>query len=79
MFEERALLEHVAGSNAQLEDLPVVTHVLTHRDLYLHPVVMHASARKLKVSEADGAGFFAPTEWVELGLPAPVRKLLVKL
>ncbi|QNP48035.1 A/G-specific adenine glycosylase [Diaphorobacter aerolatus] len=80
VFDERALLEHAAGSAAQLVDLPVVTHVLTHRDLYLHPVVAEASARPPRVGEAvEGAGFFAPSAWADLGLPAPVRKLLATL
>ena len=79
VFEERALLEHSTGNHAPLEDLPVVTHMLTHRDLYLHPVVMSASVRKPKINEADGAGYFTPAEWIALGLPAPVRKLLEKL
>ena len=79
VFEDRALLEQRAGSAAHLDDLPALTHVLTHRDLYLHPVVMTGNVRAACVSEADGAGFFAPGEWAALGLPAPVRKMLAGL
>ncbi|MPM50462.1 hypothetical protein SDC9_97202 [bioreactor metagenome] len=78
VFEDRSVLEGAAGTDAQLDDLPAVTHVLTHRDLYLHPVVMTDSQR-LAVRQADGAGFFAPSEWSALGLPAPVRKLLASI
>jgi A/G-specific adenine glycosylase len=47
--------------------------VLTHKDLHLHPVQLAAGARSLG---AQG-GWFAPDEWSALGLPAPVRKLLL--
>ncbi len=48
-------------------------HVLTHRDLHLHPVQMTGSARKSPACEGQwvDAGV-----WPELGLPAPIRTLL---
>lgn len=84
VFEDRELLSQRAAHDAKaaLDDLPVVMHVLTHRDLYLHPVRMQlsaASALRRKGEEGDGAGFYAPAEWPALGLPAPVRKLLATL
>ena len=82
VFEERELLEQVLTDDSQADDLAVVTHVLTHRDLYLHPVVARMTAAQAKRREAEapeGAGFFAPTEWGALGLPAPIRKLLATL
>lgn len=48
-------------------------HVLTHKDLYLHPVGLKASASVFK--EVPGQ-WFSPEQWPVLGLPAPVRKLL---
>ena len=54
-------------------DLPVFTHVLTHKDLHIHPVQIQLPASgKL---QAEGAWFEA-ARWPQLGLPAPVRKLL---
>lgn len=78
VFSDMAALAAWAGSANELQELPVVTHVLTHRDLYLHPVAGKAhAAPPMPVTPADAsAGFFTPTEWEELGLPAPVRKLL---
>ncbi len=48
-------------------------HVLTHKDLHLHPVVC-----TLKGPERvdDSGRWFSAQEWSALGLPAPVRKLL---
>ena len=52
-------------------------HVLTHKDLHLHPVRAHHErtvSKPLRVG-VDGA-WMARTQWQSLGLPAPVRKLL---
>ena len=65
-----ALPAHGAG---EPEDAPAFVHVLTHKDLHLHPVAWRS---------ADGAAlsprgaWFAEDAWPALGLPAPVRKLL---
>ena len=69
-----ALLEAVPPVDVlQLQDGLVFKHVLTHKDLHLHPI-------RLKKSKAghlaiQGQWFDAAT-WSKLGLPAPVRKLL---
>ncbi len=69
-----ALLEAVPASHqSALEDLAPFKHVLTHKDLYLHPVrvlVPRASLRR-----AAGQ-WFAAGQWPALGLPAPVRRIL---
>lgn len=57
------------------EDLPAFKHVLTHKDLYLHPV--RVSVPRSVVQEHPGR-WFAPQDWPSLGLPAPVRQLLVQ-
>ncbi len=77
VFEDRSALEQAISKSAATQDLDVVTHVLTHRDLYLHPVVVPASAAQ--IARSEDAGYFLPEEWTELGLPAPVRKLLASL
>jgi A/G-specific adenine glycosylase len=48
-------------------------HVLTHKDLHLHPVRLQVL--KSSLLELPGQ-WVAPPQWQSLGLPAPVRKLL---
>jgi A/G-specific adenine glycosylase len=53
--------------------LEVFKHVLTHKDLHIHPMQLTVTAKsdiKLK------GQWFTANEWAKLGLPAPVRKLL---
>ena len=70
----RQALEATLGSQGlvDLQCAPAFTHVLTHKDLHLHPcrITLGASARP---GEGD---WVAATDWPALGLPAPVRKLL---
>lgn len=76
LFGSRDALEAVVPprQRAGLHDLPVFKHVLTHKDLHLHPVVVRLPvAARLLAAEGD---WVAATQWPGLGLPAPVRKLL---
>ena len=60
------------NARAQLDTGEVVKHVLTHKDLFLHPVYWQAPH---SWSLAQGQ-WVAATDWPNLGLPAPVRQLL---
>jgi len=62
----------VEAHGALREETPFV-HVLTHKDLHLHPV--SAALPKAALSRAAGS-WYGHSEWPTLGLPAPVRKLL---
>ncbi len=63
----------VADAAAQLQMLPVFTHVLTHKDLFMHVARMDIAQEAMNL----GVGaWFLPSEWAASGLPAPVRKLL---
>ncbi|MEO7549467.1 MAG: A/G-specific adenine glycosylase [Ramlibacter sp.] len=75
VFACRAELENAlpVGSRQRLVDDPPFLHVLTHKDLTLHPVAARLSRDALE--RRDGA-WFAADAWPQLGLPAPVRKLL---
>ncbi|MDR0213681.1 MAG: A/G-specific adenine glycosylase [Comamonas sp.] len=58
-------------------ELPGFLHVLTHKDLHLHPVVVPVgNAQAAMVSEADESCWVDAAGWADLGLPAPIRKLL---
>jgi A/G-specific adenine glycosylase len=57
-----------------LEVEPGFVHVLTHKDLHLHPCRI-----ALDESTLPGEGrWVAAAEWPTLGLPAPIRKLLAR-
>ena len=56
-----------------LHEAPMFTHVLTHKDLYLHPVQVKMTSSCILRSEG---AWIAADEWPGLGLPAPIRKLL---
>lgn len=74
VFGSREALEEVLPGAARnrVRDVEPFVHVLTHKDLHLHPV-------QAVVAEdwTPGEGqWFGAGEWAGLGLPAPVRKLL---
>jgi A/G-specific adenine glycosylase len=77
LFDDRDALQAAVAPQyrAELLDVPAFTHVLTHKDLYLHPVQI-----QLPYSAMTGAqGVWMGSEaWAGLGLPAPIRKLLLQ-
>ena len=73
--ERQALMDRIPQEMLPgILEMPAVLHVLTHRDLHLHPVQVGAPRLPL-LSEEDGS-WFERAQWQQLGLPAPVRKLL---
>jgi A/G-specific adenine glycosylase len=72
VFESREELEAAAGARNLHEGRPFL-HVLTHKDLHLHPVSGEFPARA--VAGRKGT-WFAASDLSQLGLPAPIRKLL---
>ena len=71
----RALLP--ASLSRAVRVRPVIQHVLTHRDLFLHTVEVDVGARQVdRLSRATGGRWCHPDEYWALGLPAPVRTLL---
>ncbi len=57
-----------------VQELPGFLHVLTHRDLHLHPVRVPWDLRSSR--GLPSGQWWAHKELAGLGLPAPVRKLL---
>jgi A/G-specific adenine glycosylase len=75
VFDSREALQASVPVSARTrlrDDVPFL-HVLTHKDLHLHPVQARVPASALH--RREGA-WFASGEWPLLGLPAPIRKLL---
>ena len=68
-----ALLGAVPSAlHASVRDEAAFVHVLTHKDLHLHPVSV-----ALVDALVDAPGqWIAPAAWAALGLPAPMRRLL---
>jgi A/G-specific adenine glycosylase len=77
LFDQREALEAAvpARYRSVLCDAPAFTHVLTHKDLYLHPVQVQLPPSAMAQSEGAWMGADA---WPRLGLPAPIRKLLLQ-
>jgi A/G-specific adenine glycosylase len=75
LFDSREALELAVPVRyrSALHDGSVFTHVLTHKDLHLHPVQVQLPPSAMGPSEG---AWLAADEWSRLGLPAPVRKLL---
>ena len=75
VFESRDELAAALPKPARpaLRDHPAVLHVLTHKDLYLHPV---GAQLKNFARRKDAGAWFDAAQWPALGLPAPIRRLL---
>jgi A/G-specific adenine glycosylase len=74
VFASRDALEDSLPKSVlrELREAEPFVHVLTHKDLHLHPV---GAVLPAGWSAGEG-GWFGAREWPGLGLPAPVRKLL---
>ena len=59
------------AAQRKAQDLPSFVHVLTHKDLHLHPVMLQGGQ-----PQGETARWVEAEEWGRLGLPAPMRKLL---
>ncbi len=76
VFDSEAQLRAALPANAR-RDLQVAEtflHVLTHKDLHIHPMRVRLQAGR-NLPAVPGA-WIAATHWPALGLPAPVRNLL---
>lgn len=75
VYESRAsLLDELAPDDRRsARDDAAFVHVLTHKDLHLHPVSVECTAAQPLSAAGE---WFEAGRWSTLGLPAPVRKLL---
>jgi A/G-specific adenine glycosylase len=84
MYDSREALMATLTPAQQLAcvDAPAFLHVLTHKDMHLHvvnlPWVSKSLPRGLEGENADAKGkWVALADLASVGLPAPIRKLLV--
>ena len=75
LFEDRQALQAVVEQQGvqDLQDVPAFKHVLTHKDLYLHPVLLRLPERPTLALDGQWAD---AAQLARLGLPAPIKKLL---
>jgi A/G-specific adenine glycosylase len=75
IYESRDALHEAVPQRARgrLHDEVPFVHVLTHRDLHLHPVAAQVDRRAMNHPRG---GWFGAEDLLRLGLPAPVRRLL---
>jgi len=74
----RLVLPGVVGED-ELRTLPQLTHTFSHFRLLITPIVLDVDRRQAQVSDDPDLAWFSANELAELGLPAPVRKLLANL
>ena len=73
VFDSFDELHAALPARCEWQEDPSFLHVLTHKDLHLHPVQTRASLRQSPRCEGE---WIAADDWPRLGLPAPIRKLL---
>ena len=80
VFEnDETLLAFLPACNrSHIQQLATFKHVLTHKDMHLSPLIAGFSAnQEMPTSDLDAKGrWFSAADWPQLGLPAPIRKLL---
>jgi A/G-specific adenine glycosylase len=78
VFEDEEALRAAVPAQWQshLHPVTVFKHVLTHKDLHLHPWRLSLPDAALCLPEGS---WVKADEWPSLGLPAPIRKLLESL
>lgn len=73
IFDDLPTLLHALPKSQEVQHLPMFKHVLTHKDLYLHPVKVLMPSDRAPVAPGR---WFSARHWPQLGLPAPIAKLL---
>ncbi|ALN58880.1 A/G-specific adenine glycosylase [Lysobacter enzymogenes] len=73
---ERWFETHLDGEYADGEALAPIAHAFSHYKLELQPRRWRAVALRARVGDNDGLRWFAREELAELGIPAPIRKLI---
>ena len=61
----------------QVEAKPAIKHVLTHKDLYLHPLHLQVSFEQAQaICQTRSGRWLLPQDFRQIGLPAPMARML---
>ncbi|MBK1704132.1 A/G-specific adenine glycosylase [Halochromatium glycolicum] len=71
--------ERLGLSVEQLEMLPPRRHTFSHFQLAMQPVLVQLATAPIRVADESGSAWVEPGKPGNLGLPAPIRKLLDEL
>jgi A/G-specific adenine glycosylase len=75
LFDSAAALAQALPENHDCRHDEPFVHVLTHKDLHLHPVRTVLNRQNMAPKSSEGV-WMCKAQWKTLGLPAPIRKLL---
>jgi A/G-specific adenine glycosylase len=67
---------HIQGDYDNAEELPLIVHTFSHYRLHLQPLNARKVALRARVGDNADLRWVSRTELANLGLPAPIRKLL---
>ncbi|MGE8289862.1 MAG: NUDIX domain-containing protein, partial [Stenotrophomonas sp.] len=67
---------HIQGDYDNAEALPLIVHTFSHYRLHLQPLNARKVALRARVGDNADLRWVSRTELANLGLPAPIRKLL---
>lgn len=67
---------NIKGDYDNHEELPLIVHTFSHYRLHLQPLHARKVALRTQVGDNDGMRWVARAELADVGLPAPIRKLL---
>ncbi len=71
--------EHGLVTRGRAETWPEVRHAFSHYRLDISPVVVPVAPDPTRVKEEPEGNWYKPTQALDLGLPAPVRRLVERL
>jgi A/G-specific adenine glycosylase len=72
-------LDHLAISANKITAMPALHHVFSHFKLNIQPYLVNASINNYKVEENNHHDWYKIEQALRLGLPAPVKKILILL
>jgi A/G-specific adenine glycosylase len=71
--------EHGLVPRGRIQTWPDIRHAFSHYRLDISPVVIPVAPDPTLIKEEAGGDWYKPSQALELGLPAPVRRLVEQL